>query len=730
MLPDHIPHSTSVHSTARNRQASADLTNLHAVQPIPAHSQRFEPTTRMYMSSDPNLASRSAHLSPFAMPRTYQIHREEDDQVHKTSSTAFDNSLDHHQRITRHTASTKTHHYHTTVQQHVHSNTRDISNDMHHIPAVTESNHDLNARYQRFLNSPRRTHIPRHRQLPSFVEEQPSHNRLETNRGDHDRTHHDQEQDTRISSRRPSDLETSRFERDQDDDAALHHHRVTHTDTRFAQEEDDEKQLHQETAPMDLVIAVQPQELVRTGEGIHNEDSIPHVEVPHEVLDNDVEDPSDDNIHHANPHRHTLYPGNSHVDDDEDDQLAPHHPFTPLVAHGDDHHSDAEGRHVGARQAVSSHAMPQTAHGDSGVDLHVPALTGVEHEDYDADRTHAQHSHLSEQEQPMNSQHFENVVDSEKTPRNQYHSIVHDAKHKLPQIQVRRIDDDNLHVSNQASESTAFHANRSSHEFSANRTEYGARDEQSIETDNRNSLPLLARSVHHIRPLAIPSFNEKSSDEPHLESDRQSSRVLKSDLEVDSCNGLQADGRDPLRYTEFREHVAQVDEDDIHEAARIRVSKSVAVSVGNHVGYVNQESSDCRSLSHAMNREEQPHVGEEKVVPHRLVVSRSNGASSDSSKEIIPLLNPSNSFRLTRIKATHQGREKIACNSLFETENEVGITARSNEHMEDERKEGGRKRKTMENKEFGDVGSSQRVEAVARVADLLNPDCLDDEERV
>lgn len=738
----------------------------------PARSQPYASVAQLYTPGSV-VTTGSQQVVPGPVSRSYGIHHNGSTRAPKPSATPFSPSVVHHQPATQPLES-ETHHFRPVHEA------KEPASDPHQtgqsLAHHEESNHGLGSRFRPYgpavqRNLPRRdsnasrplrlkpevlpTHSGQedsHSENPSKLRERDDvtsariHSQNIIGQSDDNSMHHLRpiHSDNRFGQEPREELNThirvtapeDRFVPDQHESGEeLPHRRSSHSGSRFDRDDDEDVQddLEHSSGNIHLGIDGQQQELVRTGEGedIHNEDSMRHVEVPREVLDNDEEDPTEDDIDrrpHTDPNHPNLFHGS---DDEDDDQLAPPHPFG-LVNHEDP--NDDVPRVDSQQQPVNALGLTDGQQ-ENAMGLHVRIIEDTSSGDYGTDRNRDQISSTAEPDHEEDRPHFGSLARNESGKGSQCSDTVENDSHRnlVAKRKERVATNEYQHHSKDIQTGQTVvrsiggarfgRHSQSDNCSSAHGSEQRSRD---VGPAGRTVSALVGGSVNHVRHI-IGGVSQLSSDARDGE--------LNDESQDFSACAMQSNDSDLGPQKSQLGAEAHLDEaGEANESQRMMDGRAVSITTrpgsARSYGFIQRSHRDSRLFGRVHNAAGDMAEVSEELSPHSRDLS-GNASGSDTSREIIPLVNPASTFQVTRIKSSVPGRDKPSNGSCYAFDRDqalghsiysgVGIGRVSD--ATEGRGVGGHQRYGDEGKEESE--GRHRVEDVASVANLLNPDCLD-----
>lgn len=486
-------------------------------------------------------------------------------------------------------------------------------------------------------------------------------------------------------------------QRERGDD--LSHHRSSHSNSRFDRHDDEgvPDELEHSSANSHLGIDGQQGLLVRTGEHIHNEDSMRHVEVPREVLDNDDEDGSDGDIDphaHTDPNHSNLYHGND--DDEDDDELAPHHTFG-LVNHEDEHSNAGVPRVHNQQQPVNALGLTDEQP-ENGIELDVPIIGDASSGEYGRGRNRDHMSSTAEPEHEVHRAHFTSLARNGSGKSSQRSDTVEDDSHRNVVRKRKGRAARNAHDQHH-SKHTQCGVRVSRHSASDN-----VSSAHGSEQYNREVVGIAGRAVSCLVDADVNHDRDVVGGVSQLSSDARDGALNEESQDL-SASMMQCND------SELAAPKAQLSSADAHLDDTAEGNESSQRMVDGRDISISARAASTRSFGFTGRGDRTQfgrvhNAGEELSARSR--EASGNGSGGGTSRESIPLLNPANNFCVMRIKSSGAGRDRASKGSGYGFD-----------------RGGGRdERYGYEGKEESE--GRHRVEDVASVANLLNPDCVDE----
>ncbi|CAN8072194.1 unnamed protein product [Agarophyton chilense] len=749
-----LPHVHQFLGTAAASHRTLEfMQSSRAMQTLPVtQAQHFDPVPQSYPSSAPQI-SRDTPGTLVAPQRVYGISRDERFQPSRVSGTLI------HQRHMHCLQPMAQHLLNDSTQFRASHSLKertacDPPNEMHPLPNDDNQSQDLSSRFPPYacgeprLDSQRDPTGPRsgrhsvedvvqnHGRQVNNPERSERHNMRENESGIcmYQRNSATQSLDDDMHHLRSSNSET-RYTHHQSEDGQYHYLRTSGNEERYGsgQGDSDSNQgrisshsgstfgpaggdmnrnsLDHTGGSMHMSIGDQPA-LVRTGDSIHNEDSMHQVEVPREVLDNDEDDSEGEHLSHphTDPNQSNLY----HGSDEDDDQLTAHHSYglvNPDVE-GSDEDEVRDDRHT--------LGLPDAQH---GIHLQVSLPAGSQ-DCFVSDRVRSPLVNQDHQHQPH---YLGNIPRVEKSKTSQLGDSLQIERGGTSLGQRREGNGSNyahrVRVENQR-------ASTSSKVNNLRFTEL-----RSIENSSRHGGVHRSRDeeIAHSDRQVISGVHDKDSEVRRLDSNIRERSVAR---EVDefSTNGSNSDENYSTRKRDIKD-------ESVDHGSQLLDSKSTCGMLGTRAITMNGRDGTRKSSSfaHPPNPAQKINSGnvQESILdlrsrssfePQKL--TKKNTSNSDSSREDIPLVNSANSFRVTRIKASAQGHERTVLESRGAAERELQLSLR-NRHVapigndKDSIQNQGVQVHQYSHDQNSMGGDGQhRVEAVASVASLLNPASL------
>eukprot|EP00178_Gracilaria_changii_P012391 TRINITY_DN350_c0_g1_i1.p1 TRINITY_DN350_c0_g1~~TRINITY_DN350_c0_g1_i1.p1 ORF type:complete len:1155 (+),score=182.31 TRINITY_DN350_c0_g1_i1:8400-11864(+) len=737
-----LPHGHHTFGNRADHRTPEVMHHTRPLQPLPTshspHSPQFDTVSPAYASSTLHVARERPSVIP-ATQSLYGVNRDERLQpVRILGASISQGQCDRRQPVAQHVV-TNSNHF-RPIQTSKGSNIYEQANESYTVPGSDVPVQNLGSRFTRLggreprAEGQRDVHLPKlnrqafegvvqHHKAEASHPEQLEHRNLrggEVGSRGHPRNNIGQSLDDDMQNLRSSNPET-RFTHPQTEDDQDHYLRASGNDAQFGPREggadthqrqnspqsssrfsqDDEDMNRNSLDPggetIHMGVVDQQSALVQTGECIHNEDSMHHVEVPREVLDNDDDEADDEHISHphTDPNEADLYHGN------DDDQLPSHHPFS-VVNPEVEHSADDEPRDENHTLALS--------HTQQGMDLQVR----LDEESQDCYVPERARSPSSDQERQHQGQNYSGFTRDEKIKSNQLGDVMESDRRGHLLIQRRDRDPSNGSLRTKSEINHPNNLRFSENQSPENSTERGAfcgRDDEGLHPDRQ----------------VITGLYDKDSDQ--LDSN---TRGVAGEIGEFPASGMHSNESELTRKGDFKveneEHRGEVLETK-DTRGMLENNAFVNCRDGGRRGSALPRASNS-ALRLRNSNEEDPvlelHNGSSCDGQNEHV----NTSSSDSSREIISLVDRANTFKVKRIKASAQ-RLEMVINSHGAAERELQASLRSGHGVPIGCDKGLMQNKESEMRQGGDEDNSMageerhRVEAVASVANLLNPTSFD-----